>query len=60
MDKKGRSKSFSVEACIFFIFFGVLLAGWLGNGPSNQELLANYAKSKDLWDLMVANKGFAW
>jgi len=60
MAKGSKNFSFSVEASIFFVLLGVLLAGWLGNGPSNQELLANYAKSKDLWDLIVANKGFAW
>ena len=60
MAKGSKKFSFSVEAGIFFILLGVLFAGWLRNGPSNQELLANYAKSKDLWDLMVANKGFAW
>ena len=59
MPKGSKDFSFSVEAGIFFVLLGVLLVGWLGNGPSNQELLANYAKSKDLWDLMVANKGFA-
>ncbi|NBS78306.1 hypothetical protein EBS57_00480 [bacterium] len=57
-----NSKDFSINSAagIFFVFLGILLVGWLANGPSNQELLANYAKSKDLWDLMVANKGFAW
>jgi dolichol-phosphate mannosyltransferase len=60
MAKGSRKFRFSVEAGIFFTLLVVLFAGWLGNGPSNQELLANYAKSKDLWDLMVVNKGFAW
>ena len=60
MAKGSKGFQFSAEAAIFFVLLGVLLAGWLGNGPSNQELLANYAKSKDLWDLIVANKGFAW
>ena len=60
MTKGSKKFSFSVEAGIFFILLGVLFAGWLRNGPSNQELLANYAKSKDLWDLIVASKGFAW
>ena len=50
----------SVEAGIFFVLLGVFFAGWVVNGASNQELLANYAKAKDLWDLMVLNKGFAW
>ena len=40
---------------------GILLAwGWLTTGPSNQELLANYAKSKDVANLIWDNKGFAW
>ncbi|NCY21345.1 hypothetical protein EBX31_05230, partial [bacterium] len=60
MAKGSKRFSFSIEAGIFFILLGLLFAGWLGNGPSNQELLANYAKSKDLWDLVLANKGFAW
>ena len=57
-----RSKKFclSAEACIFLAVLGALFAGWVGLGPSNQELLANYAKSKDVWDLIVANNGFAW
>jgi len=50
----------SVEAGILFVLLGVLFAGWVVNGPSNQELLANYAKAKDLWDLILANRGFAW
>jgi len=60
MAKGSRNFRFPVEAVIFFALLGVLFAGWLTNGPSNQELLANYAKSKDLWDLIVASKGFAW
>jgi dolichol-phosphate mannosyltransferase len=51
---------FSFNAIVFFIFSGFLSTIWIGIGPSNQELLANYAKAKDLWDLMVLNKGFAW
>ena len=40
--------------------FSILLAwGWLTTGPSNQELLANYAKSKDLANLIWENKGMA-
>jgi len=60
MSKGSKSSNFSVDAGIFFIILSVFFVGWLGNGASNQELLANYAKSKDLLDLMVANKGFAW
>ena len=60
MAKGSKNFYFSAEACIFFVILGVLFAGWVGLGPSNQELLANYAKSKDVWDLIVANKGFAW
>ena len=60
MVKEFKIKKFSFEAGIFFSLLGVLFVGWLGSGPSNQELLANYAKAKDLWDLMVVNKGFAW
>ncbi len=48
MPRGSKDFSFSVEAGIFFVLLGVLLAGWLGIGPSNQELLANYAKAQDL------------
>jgi hypothetical protein len=60
MNIRPRKLTFSFESGIFFVLLGVLLSGWVGNGPSNQELLANYAKGKDLWDLMFMNKGFAW
>jgi hypothetical protein len=60
MSKGSKSFTFSVEAGVFFLLLGVLVSGWVVNGPSNQELLANYAKAKDLWDLIVINKGFAW
>ena len=51
---------FSLEPILLSILGLILSLGWFGSGPSNQELLANYAKAKDLWDLMVLNKGFAW
>jgi dolichol-phosphate mannosyltransferase len=60
MAKGSKNFYFSAEACIFLAVLGALFAGWVGLGPSNQELLANYAKSKDVWDLILANKGFAW
>ena len=60
MAKGSKNFNFSAEACIFFAVLGGLFTGWLGAGPSNQELLANYAKAKDLWDLILANRGFAW
>jgi len=61
MSAKGLKASFfSFEAGVFLAVLGALFAGWVGLGPSNQELLANYAKSKDVWDLIVANNGFAW
>ena len=60
MHKGSKNLNLSAEVGIFFFLLGVLFVGWLGSGPSNQELLANYAKAKDLWDLMVTNKGFAW
>jgi len=56
MVKEFKIKKFSFEAGIFFSLLGALFAGWVGLGPSNQELLANYAKSKDVWDLILANK----
>ena len=60
MSKSYNSFSFSAEGGLFFALLGLLFAGWVVNGPSNQELLANYAKAKDLWDLILANRGFAW
>ena len=60
MAKGSRNFSFSIEAGVFFVLLRVLWAGWLTTGPSNQEVLANYAKAKDLWDLIVLHKGFAW
>jgi hypothetical protein len=55
-----KNLNFPAEAGIFFILLVVLSFGWLGIGPSNQELLANYAKAKDLADLIWMKKGFAW
>jgi hypothetical protein len=60
MAKGSKKFSLSAEAVIFFLLIGMLFAGWLGKGPSNQELLANYANSNDVWDLIVADKGSAW
>ena len=60
MAKGSRKFYFSTEACIFFVVLVALFVGWLGVGPSNQELLANYAKSKDVADLIWQNKSFAW
>ena len=58
MAKGSKNFNLSAEACIFFAVLGALFTGWLGAGLSNQELLANYAKVKDLWDLIVLHKGF--
>lgn len=55
-----KNLNFPAEAGLFFFLLGVLSFGWLGIGPSNQELLANYAKAKDLADLIWMKKGFAW
>jgi hypothetical protein len=60
MHRPAKNLNFSVEAGFFFILLGVLSFGWLAIGPSNQELLANYAKAKDLADLIWIKKGFAW
>ena len=58
--KTPNLSSFSWET-LLVCSLGVLLAwGWLTTGPSNQELLANYAKSKDIANLIWENKGFAW
>ena len=51
---------FTVEALLGFLLGISLLFGWISQGPSNQELLANYAKAKDLANLIGENKGFAW
>jgi hypothetical protein len=51
---------FSPEA-LLGLALGVILAwGWLATGPSNQELLVNYAKAQDLASLIAENKGFSW
>jgi hypothetical protein len=60
MAKGSKNFYFSAEACIFLAVLGALFAGWVGLDPSNQELLANYANSNDVWDLIVADKGSAW
>ena len=55
-----KSSPLTVEA-ILTLGLGLILAwGWLATGPSNQELLANYAKSQDLANLIWENKGFAF
>jgi dolichol-phosphate mannosyltransferase len=60
MSANAKSSPVGVEA-ILAIGFGLVLAwGWLTTGPSNQELLANYAKAQDLANLIWENKGFAW
>ena len=58
MPKGSKDFRFSVEAGIFFVLLGVLLAGWLGIEPSNQELLANYAKAQDLANLATIESRF--
>ena len=60
MVKGSRNLNFLPEKGIFFLLAGVLFFSWLGIAPSNQELLANYAKAKDLADLIWVKKGFAW
>jgi dolichol-phosphate mannosyltransferase len=59
MSARGNS-AFSIEPILLSVLGVILAWAWMMGGPSNQELLANYAKAKDLWDLMVTNKGFAW
>ncbi|NDC00784.1 MAG: hypothetical protein EBZ83_05130, partial [Verrucomicrobia bacterium] len=55
-----QSTGFPLEA-LLTCGLGLFLAwGWLTTGPSNQELLANYAKAKDVANLIWENKGFAW
>ena len=60
MARDSRKEGFSVEVALILLLGGILAWGWLTTGPSNQELLANYAKAKDLADLIWKNKGFAW
>jgi dolichol-phosphate mannosyltransferase len=60
MSKSSRTDEPHIQKGLFFFLLAVFGFFWCQNGPSNQELLANYAKAKDLWDLMLLNKGFAW
>ena len=60
MTKGLKYPGFSLETVALFLGLVVLLSAWLNQGPSNQELLANYAKAKDLGDLIWVKKGFAW
>ena len=55
-----QSSFFSVEALLTCGLGFILAWGWLTTGPSNQEMLANYAKAQDLANLIWENKGFAW
>ncbi len=60
MSKGSHHFSMSTEGWLGLALGAVLAWGWLTTGPSNQELLANYAKSKDIANLIWENKGFAW
>jgi dolichol-phosphate mannosyltransferase len=60
MSKSSRTDEPQVQKVLFFFLLVVFGFFWCQNGPSNQELLANYAKAKDLWGLILSNKGFAW
>ncbi len=60
MDKRFRDRTNYIEQAMFFILLGSLCFAWIYAGPSNQELLANYAKAKDLANLIAENKGYAW
>ena len=59
MAKDSSRGLFSIEAGLGLIFGVVLAWAWLTTGPSNQELLANYAKAQDLANLIWENKGVA-
>ena len=60
MPKDSKHSFAPVEAWLGLGLAFVLGWGWLATGPSSQELLANYAKAKDLANLIWENKGFAW
>ena len=60
MSKSSRNEKPWLQKGFFFVLLAVFGFFWCQNTISNQELLANYAKAKDLWDLMLVNKGFAW
>jgi len=60
MSGKSKASPINIEALLFVAFALILAWGWLATGPSNQELLANYAKAKDLANLIAESKGFAW
>jgi hypothetical protein len=48
------------EPALVFLLGAALFCGWLLQDPSNQDLLANYAKAQDLASLIAENKGFSW
>ena len=60
MAKSSAHFRFSLEKALFVGILFFLFFVWTPIGPSNQELLANYAKAKDLADLIWVKKGFAW
>ena len=55
MSKSSRTEEPWLLKGFFFVLLAVFAVLWCQNAPSNQELLANYAKAEDLWDLIVAN-----
>ena len=58
MSKGSHHFSISTEGWLGLALGAVLAWGWLTTGPSNQELLANYAKAQDLANLATIESRF--
>jgi len=54
------SRPFLLLLLIAGLFTGLVGGCWLHQPPSNQELLANYAKAQDYANAAAAMHGFAW
>ena len=42
------------------VLLSILAVGWIGQPPSNQEMLANVSRAIDLWKAWAESHGVAW
>ncbi|NBT48492.1 MAG: hypothetical protein EBT07_11885, partial [Actinobacteria bacterium] len=59
MSTKGKA-IFSLEPILLFVLGLILSFGWMAVGPSNQELLANFAKAVDFCEAAKSVRGIPW